>query len=74
MKVKIRFDTYSEAILLSQIASRFPAEKITITDGAGLRANAKSTLGVLSTLEYDEIWLECEKDRFSAFHDFIVEE
>lgn len=74
MRVKIRFDTYSQAILLSQIASRFPEEKITITDGAGLRANAKSTLGVLSTLEYDEIWLECEKDRFAAFHDFIIEE
>ena len=74
MRVKIRFDTYSQAILLSQIASRFPTERITITDGAGLRANAKSTLGVLSTLEYDEIWLECENDRFAAFHDFIVDE
>lgn len=72
MRVKIYLDTLSDAIKLMGIATCFPDEKITITDGNGLRANAKSLLGAASAIEYEELWLESEKDHYQAFKDFII--
>lgn len=73
MKIKIRLDTFQEAVRLSTIASEYQ-ENITITDGNGLRATAKSLLGALSAMEYNDLWLETENDHYAAFCDFVREE
>ena len=76
MKFKIRLDTNTDAVRLATIAGHpdFANERITVTDGNGLRANAKSVLGTLSAMEYNDLWLETEHDHFFVFREFIVEE
>lgn len=71
MKIKIHLDTYTDIKRLVEIATGFPDEKITVTDGNGLRANAKSYLGVISATEYSELWLETENEHYHDFRDFM---
>ena len=71
MKTKIRLDTGSDAIKFSEICSTLGGT-ITITDNKGLRVNAKSLLGVIYTLEFDEIWCESEEDIYRHIANFVV--
>ena len=73
-KIKIRLDTWTAAVKLATIAHKFENETITITDGNGLRCNAKSFLGAVSATEYEDLWLESENDHWFEFKDFIAEE
>ena len=72
MKYKIRIDTAKEAQKLVNITSKIDG-KVTISDGTGLCVNAKSVMGVLYTMEFDELWLESEKEIYSEIMDFIME-
>jgi hypothetical protein len=45
---------------------------IFITDNCGLRVNAKSVLGALYSLEFDELWCESENDIYRSIQDFVV--
>lgn len=71
-KMRIRLDTISDARKLVDTASKYPGE-ITITDGRGLRVNAKSLMGAIYSLEFSELWLEMDGDHFMAFYEFEVE-
>lgn len=73
MKIKIRLDTFSDAQTLATIASKY-MENITITDGNGMRVNAKSVLGAIYATEFSELWLESEQEHWFDFKDFLVEE
>lgn len=73
MRMKIRIDTASEAVKLTNLAQCLNGE-ITITDSNGMRVSAKSLLGALYSLEFEEIWLESDNDYYSAFRDFAMEE
>ena len=42
-----------------------------ITDGSGLKVSAKSILGALYALEFDELWCEAEGDIYHAIEKFI---
>ncbi len=70
MRVKINLDTTSDAIKLSEITSTLEG-KITITDGAGLKVNAKSVMGALYSLEFSELWLESDHDIYHYISNFI---
>ena len=50
-------------------------QPITITDGNGLRVNAKSVIGVLHALEFDNLICETEKnnDIYMAIKEFVIE-
>ena len=71
MKVKFRLDTGADAIKFSNIASRLAAD-VYVFDNNGLRVNAKSVLGMLYTLEFDELWCESNKDIYSHIEEFVV--
>ena len=73
MRIKINLDTMRQAQELAQITSQLPGT-ITITDGAGLRVNAKSILGILYSIEFNEIWLESEHDIYRHIKDFVAGE
>lgn len=73
MQFRIRLETATDAARLASLAEKFTNETITITDGNGLRSNAKSLLGTLSAREYSQLWLECENDHYFDFKDFIIE-
>lgn len=71
MKAKIRLDTTNDAALFSNICLSLPGH-ITITDNKGLRINAKSILGMLYALEFEELWCESEEDIYMHIQDFII--
>ena len=71
MKVKIRLDTGADAIKFSNIASALEGN-INVVDNKGLRVSAKSILGMLYAMEFEELWCESEKDIYSHIVDFII--
>lgn len=71
MKSKIRLDTTNDAIQFSNLCLSLPGH-ITITDNNGLRINAKSILGMLYALEFEELWCESEEDIYMHIKDFII--
>ena len=71
MKVKIRLDTYQDAKSFNAIASRLKGN-IYITDNQGLKVSAKSLLGSLYALEFDELWCESDEDIYRNIQEFIV--
>lgn len=70
MRVKINLDTTNDAIKLSKITEKLEGN-ITITDGNGLKVNAKSVMGALYSLEFSELWLESDNDIYHHIADFI---
>ena len=71
MKAKIRLDTGADAIKFSNLASKLDGH-ITITDNKGLCVSAKSILGMLYALEFEELWCESEFDIYSHIQDFVI--
>lgn len=71
MRNRIRIDTVKQANKLAAITAGLDG-KITITDGQGLTVNAKSVIGALHAMEFDELWLESENDIYMAIEPFII--
>jgi hypothetical protein len=71
MRNRIRIDTVKQANELAAITAGLDG-KITITDGQGLTVNAKSVIGALHAMEFDELWLESENDIYMAIEPFII--
>ena len=71
MRAKIRLDTMKDI-------SKFVAVCITInapvhvTDGAGLKVSAKSVLGVMYSMEFADLWCECDEDIYKEIESFVV--
>lgn len=71
MRNKIRLDTRKDVQDFVDIAATIPY-KITVTDGS-FSVNGKSFLGMLYGMsEFDNLWVECENDVYSAFEKFII--
>ena len=45
-----------------------------LTDGNNLTVSAKSILGVVYTMEWANVYCECEKEIYHLIRDFISEE
>lgn len=74
MKMKISLDTAAAAKRITELALALPASAaVTITDNNGLRVNARSMLGALYALEFNELWLESDVDCWRVFKEFEVE-
>ena len=73
MRAKIRLDTMKDITQFVAICSKV-AEPVHITDGVGLKVSAKSVLGVMYSMEFDNIWCECEHDIYSHIEKFVVVE
>lgn len=73
MRNRIRIDTVKQANELAAITGKLDG-RITITDGQGLTVNAKSVLGALHAMEFENLWIESEKDIYMAIEPFIVVE
>ena len=71
MRAKIFMDTIDQAKEIERIAKECDAA-VYIKDGTGLCVNAKSLVGVLHAMEFNELWLESEEDYFIKFKDYIV--
>ena len=71
MRVKIRLDTMKDINQFVNICSKVP-EPVYITDGAGLKVSAKSVLGVMYSMEFADIWCECEEDIYNQIERFTI--
>lgn len=71
MKNKICLDTATDVANFVAITSKIP-ERIVVTDGKGMCVNAHSLLGMLYALEFDELWVESDRDIYFLIQDFIV--
>ena len=73
MRAKINLDTISDVQKFVKITTALNG-KITVTDGKGLVVNAKSLMGLIYSLEFEELWCESEFDIWRQISEFIVEE
>ena len=71
MRVKIHLETAKDATEFANKMSHIDG-RATITDGEGYCVNAKSILGALYALEFNELWFESDKDLYSEIDKFIV--
>ena len=67
MKAKIRLDTMRDVQEFVNITTKMEGAV-----GAGLKVNAKSLLGALYAMEFDELWCEAENDIYRNISDFII--
>lgn len=70
MKVKIALETMSDVSEFVSITSTIP-ESIHLTHDH-FRVSAKSLLGALYTMEWDEVWCECDKDIYTKIEKFVI--
>lgn len=72
MKLQIRLDTQTDVNKFVHAVGALPYN-VTVTDNQGLRVNGKSVIGMLYSLEFSELWCECEHDIYSTIKDFVVD-
>lgn len=71
-RYKIQLTTFSDAARLAAAAEALDMP-IYLTDGAGMRVSAKSVMGAIYSLEFEEIWLESDEEiPYLNFSEFIV--
>lgn len=74
MKYRDRIYLETESDVVEFISRITPFEcPIVITDGEGMRVNAKSMLGMLYAMTFSEMWCECDKDIYMYIRDFCAE-
>ena len=70
MRVKIALETMSDITEFVGIATAID-EPIHLTHN-DFRVSAKSLLGAVYTMEWDEVWCECEKDIYHSIEKFVI--
>ena len=73
MKIKVNLDTLSRINKFVEICSRLD-EKVDLIDGTGYRTSAKSLIGAIATMDWHEVFVECEKDIYAYIYDFVAEQ
>lgn len=71
-KYKIILDTVSDVNKFVSIANEFLNSTITVTDNNGLRVNAKSLMGMLYALEFEELWCESDTEIYEKIKDYVI--
>lgn len=71
MKAKIRLDTMRDLNEFVRICTGV-IPQVYITDGRGLRVSAKSVLGAMYAMEFNELWCECDIDIWHEISEFVV--
>ena len=71
-KYKIVLDTVSDVNKFVAITNKIHNVNITVTDNNGLRVNARSLMGMLYSLEFEELWCESDIDIYKDIQDFVI--
>ena len=74
MKVKIRLGTLSDIKGFVSAASKIVDAEVYLTDGNNLTVSAKSVLGAMYTMEWNDIYCTCDKDIYSTIRSFAADE
>ena len=70
MKVRVILDTMNDISAFVNIASQI-TEPVHLTSG-DFTVSAKSLLGAIYTMEWSEVWCECEVDIYSKIQQFVA--
>lgn len=72
MKHKVNLDTMSKINAFVNACSSIDC-KVDLIDGSGYRVSAKSLVGALATMDWNQVFVECEKDIYAYVHEFLAE-
>lgn len=70
MRNKIHLETVKDAMDFSNIAVNVHGD-VRIMDGAGHCVDAKSLIGALYSLEFEELWVESDHDIYSKIAQYV---
>jgi hypothetical protein len=70
MRVKVELSTMNDVSQFVAIATQI-TEPVYLV-GHDFRVSAKSLLGALYTMEWEDVWCECEKDIYTKIQKFVV--
>ena len=68
---KIYLETEGTILDFIATVSQVPYQ-VVVTDGEGMRVNAKSMLGMLYAMTFVEMWCECDHDIYFLIRDFCA--
>ena len=72
MKERVNLDTMSKINAFVGVCSRLDC-RVDLVDGNNYRVSAQSLVGVLATVDWSEVFVECEKDIYAYIQDFLAE-
>ena len=72
MRTKINIDTLSKINAFVAICSKLDC-KVDLVDGGGYRVSAKSLMGAVATMDWNEVYAECERDIYAEIREFVVD-
>ena len=72
-RTKIHIDTMTEATNFVATTTKLPGE-IVVVDGKGMRVNAKSILGMLYAMEFEDLWCESDSEIYPYIAKFAIDE
>lgn len=72
MKAKVNLDTMSKINAFVAVCSRLNC-KVDLIDGTGYRTSAKSLMGVLASMDWNQVFIECERDIYAYVQEFLAE-
>lgn len=70
MRVKVELETMNDVTQFVAIAAQI-TEPVYLV-GNDFRVSAKSLLGALYTMEWDDVWCECERDIYTKIEKFVI--
>lgn len=71
MRQRIRLDTMSEIYKFVNVVSRIDYE-VFLEDNTGYKVSARSLLGALCSMEWEEVYVHCEKDISGSILPWII--
>ena len=72
MKERVNLDTMSKINAFVAICSRLDC-KVDLIDGNGYCVSAKSLLGAICTMDWNQVFIECERDIYAYVQDLLAE-
>jgi hypothetical protein len=70
MRVKIVLETLSDVKEFVDIMSNVKSRAVLVDKDRNFVVNAKSLLGAMYSVEWDEVWLESDEDIYSQIRKF----
>lgn len=72
MNAKVNLDTMSKINAFVAVCSRLDCE-VNLIDGYGYRVSAKSLVGAIATMDWSQVFIECDRDIYAYVQDFLAE-
>ena len=70
MKAKINIDTLSKINDFVAICTQLDC-KIDLVDGEGYRVSAKSLMGAIATMDWNNVYVESDRDIYANIREFV---